>query len=92
MKLSKNAIKDVINYVIENQAFNLDEGCMDSIELLTIVNDLSGEDDNKRQEISTALYRCIQEGLLHSNYPDTMWGKAVVYDVTFKGFSWLENN
>jgi len=48
MKLSKNAIKDVINYIIENQAFDLDEGCMDSIELLTIVNDLSGDDDNKR--------------------------------------------
>lgn len=92
MKLNKEAIKDVINYVIDNQVFDLDEGCMDSIELLTIVNDLSGDTDNMRKEISTAIYRCIQEGLLYSNYPNIMWGKAVIYDVTFRGFSWLENN
>ncbi|KAI4445144.1 hypothetical protein C823_007651 [Eubacterium plexicaudatum ASF492] len=92
MKLNKNAIKYVINYVIDNQVFDLDEGCMNSIELLTIVNDLSGDTDNKRKEISTAIYRCIQEGLLNSNYPNIMWGRAVIYDVTFRGFLWLENN
>lgn len=92
MKLDKNAIKDVINYVIETQIFNFDDGCMDSIELTTIIKELSNMDENKMQKIACALYRCIQEGLLSSNYPNVMWGKAVVYDVTFRGFSWLENN
>lgn len=92
MKLNKNAIKEVINYVSDNQTFDLEEGRMDSIKLLTIVNDLSGENNDKRQEISCAIYRCIHEGLMSSDYPNIMWGKAVVYDVTFKGFSWLEDN
>ena len=92
MKLNKNAIKDVINYIIENQTFDFDDGCMIAIELTTIIKELSNMDENKMQEVACALYRCIQEGLISSNYPDVMWGKSIVFDVTFKGFAWLENN
>lgn len=92
MKLNKNIIKDVINYVIDNQIFDLDNGCMNTIELTTIVKVLSNMNEAKMQEVSCAIYRCIQGGLISSNYPNVMWGKAVVFDVTFKGFTWLENN
>lgn len=92
MKLNKNTIKSVLNYVIENQTFDFDDGCMSEIELTTIVKELSEMDEDKMQDIACALYRCIQEELIYSNYPNVMWGKAVVFDVSFKGFAWLANN
>lgn len=92
MKLDKNAIKNVINYVIEKQKFDFDDGRMDTIELTTIVKELSNMEEGKMQEIACALYRCIQEELIVSNYPNVIWGKAVVFDVAFKGFEWLDNN
>ena len=58
----------------------------------SIVKDLSNGDEDKMNEVACSIYRCLQEQLVYSNYPNVMWGRAVIYDVSFKGFSWLENN
>lgn len=92
MKLNKNAIKDVIHYVIEKQTFDFDAGQMTPIQLTSIVKDLSNNDENKMREIACAIVRCINEGLVISNYPRQPWGSSGIIDVTFRGFLWLENN
>ena len=92
MKLNKNVIKDVINYVIENQTFDLDAGQMTPILLTSNVKDLSNKDQNKMEEVACAIVRCVNENLVLSNYPRMPWGSAEITDVTFRGFEWLENN
>lgn len=92
MKLNKIAIKNTLNYVIEKQTFDFDDGKMSTIYLTSIVKDLTGNDESKMQEVACAIVRCINEGLMISNYPRTSWDTAEVIDVTFRGFAWLENN
>ncbi len=91
MKLNKEAMKQVINYVIENQTFDFDHGMMSPIELTHFIKLCNGDED-KEQETACALYRCISAGFLESNYPKVSWGSAYIFDVTLKGFEWLENN
>lgn len=93
MKLNKDAIKNVINYIIEKQTFDFDAGKMNPVYLTSIVDDLSNNDENKKQEIACAIVRCINEGFISSNYlhPAT-WIVAEVSDITLRGFLWLENN
>lgn len=92
MKLNKSAIKEVLNYVIENQTFDFNNGCMSTIPLTEVTNKLCNNNEDRRQELACALYRCISENLLESNYPNISWGVACIFDITFKGFEWLENN
>lgn len=92
MKLNKDAMKAVINYVIENQTFDFELGAMSPIELTKITNELCDNDEDKRQEFACALYRCISEKLVESNYSELSWGRASVLDITLKGFEWLDNN
>ena len=93
MKLNKNIIKDVINYVIEKQTFDFDTGQMTPILITSIVKDLSNNDENKMEEVACAIVRCINEGLVFSNYlRASVWATAEIIDITFKGFEWLENN
>lgn len=92
MKLSKESINSVLNYIIEKQSFDFEDGHMSKIYLTSIVNDLAGSDENKKQEVACAIVRCINEGLVFSNYPREIWCKAFVADVSFNGFKWLENN
>lgn len=93
MKLNKDTIKSVINYIIEKQTFDFDKGQMNPIYLTSIVNDLSGTDEDKKQETACAIVRCINEGFIFSNYlHPAVWSSAVVTDVTLRGFVWLENN
>lgn len=92
MKLNKNAIKDVINYVIEKQTFDLDAGQMTPIQFTSIVKDLSNKDQNKMEEVSYAIVCCINEGLVLSHYPRQPWGSSGIMYVTFKGFEWIDNN
>lgn len=92
MKLNKDAIKLVINYISEKQTFDFEDGRMSKIYLTNIVNDLANNDENKRQEIACAIVRCINEGLIFSDYPRNVWIKASVIDISFQGFKWLEEN
>lgn len=93
MKLNKDAIKSVINYIIEKQTFNFDDGQMEPIYLTSIVKDLSGNNADRKQEIACAIVRCINEGLIKSNYKHpAIWENATAADVTFHGFMWLKNN
>lgn len=91
MKLNKDAMKAVINYVIENQTFDFKLGTMSPIKLTDFIKSCKGNED-KEQEVACALYRCIYLDLLDSNYPDVSWGSAYIFDVTLKGFEWFENN
>lgn len=92
MKLNKDSIKQVINYVIEKQTFDFEDGRMTKIYLTNIVSDLAGNDKDRNQEIACAIVRCINEGLILSDYPRNVWIKASVIDVSFQGFKWLEEN
>lgn len=65
---------------------------MQSIKLTTIVRELSDGDDQKEREIACAIVRCINEGLVISNYPHAAWVTSEICDVTFRGFTWFENN
>lgn len=92
MKLNKEAIKSVIKYLAENQTFDLKHGTMNPIRIVTIIEKLSENDENKKQEIACAIVRCINEGLIISNYKHPVaWNIAEIIDVTFKGFDWVEN-
>lgn len=92
MKLNNDSIKEVLNYVIDTQTFDFDNGKMSTIYLTSIVNDLSGGNEDKMQEIACAVVRCINEGFLLSNYPKNVWATAEIFDVSLRGFLWLENN
>lgn len=92
MKLSKDAISSVLNHIIENQKFNFDNGKMQEMSLTGIMKSLSDGSDNKNQEIACAIVRCINEGLVYSNYPRAVWVVASISDITLRGFMWLENN
>lgn len=92
MKLDKDVIKSVLNYVIDNQTFDLEGGKMKDMHLTTIVKNLSNGNEDKMQEISCAIIRCINEGFVYSNYPKTVWSVASISDVSMRGFIWLENN
>lgn len=92
MKLSNSSIKDVLNYIINTQTFDFDNGTMSTIYLTSIVNDLSNDDENKKQEIACAIVRCINEGFVLSDYPRNVWATAKIFDVTLRGFTWLESN
>lgn len=93
MKLNKEVIKSVINYVIENQKFDFEKGQIEPIYLSTIVDALSNGNEDKMQEVACAIVRCINEGLLISNYSRIVkWSESEIIDVTFRGFRWLEDN
>lgn len=94
MKLNKKIIKEILSYVIEQQSFDLEEGMIEPIELINLINALTNktEDDKIRKEYSYAVALCINEGLIESNYPDVMWGRASVTGITLKGYEWVENN
>jgi hypothetical protein len=93
MKLNKTAIAEVLNYVIDNQTFDFSEGKMEGIYLTSLLNNLAGDNEEKKKEIAYAIMRCINGDLIISNYQfDSDWVKSKVFDVKFKGFEWLENN
>lgn len=92
MKLNKDAIKNVLNYISEKQTFDFEDGYMSKIYLTGIVNDLAGDDETKKQETACAIVRCINEGLVYSDYPRNMWFKATITDISFIGFKWLEEH
>lgn len=92
MKLNKDSIKQIIDYIVEKQKFDFDDGRMSKIYLTGIVSDLAGNDENRKQEIACAIVRCINEGLIFTDYPRNVWIKASVIDVSFQGFKWLEDN
>ncbi len=92
MKLNKNIIKEVINYIIEKQTFDFDTGQMTPILLTSIVKDLSNNNEGKMEEVACAIVRCINENLVSSNYPRTPWVSSGIIDITFRGFEWIENN
>lgn len=92
MILSTEAIKSVLNYIIEKQTFDFDNGKMKPIYLTSIVKDLSNNNDNTMQEIACAIVRCINEELVFTNYPQTPWVTSHVTDISFKGFAWLKEN
>ena len=92
MKLSKDAIRSVLNHIIDNQKFDFNEGAMQKMDLTEIVKSLSDGSDDKDQEIACAIIRCINEGFVYSNYPKAVWVAASISDITLRGFMWLENN
>lgn len=92
MRLSNESIKSVLNYIIDTQTFDFDDGKMSTLYITTIVNELSDDNEYKMQEIACAIVRCINEGFILSNYPRNVWATAKVFDVTLRGFEWLENN
>lgn len=94
MKLNKKIIKEILEYLIKNQGFDFNKGMIEPIELVELTNILTNktQDDKIREEYYYTIALCINEGLVETNYPDIMWGKASVTGVTFKGYEWVENN
>lgn len=94
MKLNNDAIKEVLDYIIEKQKFDFSKCEVKTIFLSSIVDNLAQNDEDRKQEIAFAIIRCINEGLIMNNYyhPNVVWTSAKVDDVTFKGFEWLEKH
>lgn len=92
MKLSKDAISSVLNYIIEKQTFDFEAGKLTPVYITSIVDDLSNGNETLKQDIACSIIRCINEELISSNYPRMSWISAEIFDVTFKGFEWIENN
>lgn len=92
MILNTDAIKNVLNHISEKQTFDFENGQMSKIYLTGIVSDLAGSDETKKQETACAIVRCINEGLVYSDYPRNIWTKATITDITFAGFKWLEEH
>lgn len=63
MKLNKDAMKKVLNHIIEKQTFDLDTKSMKTMFINNIIRDLSSNEDERR-EITCAIKRCINERLI----------------------------